>query len=164
MKGFSTFPDSARTSQLGAWQLAVAMLALCAGVTVQALDPEREISQYLHDRWGSGQGFPGGAVHGITQGRDGYLWIAADRGLVRFDGLTFRLFEPSALTAGAGPTVLGVAPDEESGVWARLKGPALLRYRHGFEYNPPRDGRPDSVVTAIPCAPTHVRPSTPSGC
>jgi ligand-binding sensor domain-containing protein/signal transduction histidine kinase len=149
LKGFSTFPDSARTFHLGAWRLAVAMLALCAGVTVQALDPEREISQYLQDRWGSAQGFPGGAVHGITQGRDGYLWIAADRGLVRFDGFTFRLFEPSALTAGAGPTVLGVAPDEESGVWARLKGPALLRYRRGFEDRPPADGRPNSVVTAM---------------
>jgi ligand-binding sensor domain-containing protein/signal transduction histidine kinase len=150
LRGFNTFPESVPRPRPGAWRLAVVTATMCAAATLHALDPERELSQYLFDRWGSGQGFPGGAVHGITQGRNGYLWIAADRGLVRFDGLAFRLFEPPALTAGTGPTVLGVAPDVESGVWARLKGPALLRYRpDGFEDRPPADGRPESVVTAM---------------
>src|SRR5262245_4076790 len=84
------------------------VVCLCAPIA--ALDPGRDVSQYLRDRWGSGQGFPGGPVHGITQSSDGYLWIAADRGLVRFDGLSFRLFQPSPQTPGTGATVLGVAP------------------------------------------------------
>jgi len=33
---------------------------------------------------------PGGAVNGIAQTADGYLWIGADRGLIRFDGFNFR--------------------------------------------------------------------------
>ena len=61
--------------------------------SVRALDAERAISQYLRDRWGSESGFPGGPVYAIAQTSDGYLWIGAEKGLVRFDGLTFRLID-----------------------------------------------------------------------
>jgi signal transduction histidine kinase/ligand-binding sensor domain-containing protein len=123
---------------------------VCLCTPLAALDSERDISQYLRDRWGRAQGFPGGPVHGITQSSDGYLWIAAERGLVRFDGLTFRLFAPSAQSPGTGPTVLGVSPDQDDGVWARLRGPAVFRMRRGrFEDSPAIEGRPESVVTAM---------------
>ena len=73
------------------------MLALAGAVTiatsVRALDAERGLSQYLRDRWGSESGFPGGPVYAIAQTSDGYLWIGAEKGLVRFDGLTFRLMD-----------------------------------------------------------------------
>lgn len=125
-------------------------LVWLSGPRTQALDPERGLSQYLRDAWGSGEGFPGGAVHGLAQGADGYLWIATERGLVRFDGLSFRLFEPVARTAGTGPTVLGVAADLDGSIWARLRGPALMRFRHQvFEDVLPTVGMPDSVVTAM---------------
>ena len=124
------------------------MVCFCA--PLGALDPERDISQYLRNRWGRSQGFPGGPVHGITQSEDGYLWIAAERGLVRFDGLTFQLYQPSPRTSGTGPTVLGVSSDPDGSVWARLRGPALFRYRGGdFGDRPQHEGAPDSVVTAM---------------
>jgi ligand-binding sensor domain-containing protein len=65
----------------------LALLAWAAAAsTTTALERDRAMSQYIRDEWGSARGYPGGAVHAITQSRDGYLWIAADRGLVRFDG------------------------------------------------------------------------------
>src|SRR5262245_50093374 len=134
----------------GAVWLAAVMAVVCLSAPLGALDPERDISQYLRDRWGRSQGFPGGPVHGITQSEDGYLWIAAERGLVRFDGLTFRLFQPSAQSPGTGPTVLGVSPDPDGGVWARLRGPAVFRMRRGrFDDPPAIEGRPESVITAM---------------
>jgi signal transduction histidine kinase/ligand-binding sensor domain-containing protein len=130
--------------------LGACALVVCLCVPTSALDSERDISQYLRNRWGSAQGFPGGPVHGITQSEDGYLWIAAERGLVRFDGLTFRLFQPSAQSPGTGPTVLGVSPDQDGSVWARLRGPAVFRMRRGqFEDPPSIEGRPESVITAM---------------
>ena len=146
LRGFSTFRSQSRASgRARARTPSVADQRPRGGVPgsarCYALDPERDISQYLRDQWGSGQGFPGGPVHGITQGEDGYLWIATDRGLVRFDGLTFRLFAPLVTSADTGPTVLGVAPDPDGSVWARLKGPAVLRYRHReFEQAPVVEG------------------------
>ena len=75
------------------------------------------------------QGFPGGGVHAITQGADGYLWLGTERGLVRFDGTEFRLVTgPDAAPTG-GRNVLGALVDAAGSLWLRPDRPALLRYR-----------------------------------
>ena len=133
----------------------LAALAILLGVPgsaarIHARDSERGLSQYLRDQWGSDRKFPGGPVSAITQSADGYLWIGSEKGLVRFDGLTFRLFEPRGSASGAGPAILGVAPAPDGSVWARLRGAGLVRYRHGgFENVLSSAGLPESVVTAL---------------
>jgi signal transduction histidine kinase/ligand-binding sensor domain-containing protein len=52
-----------------------------------ALDPSLDISQYGHTAWTSRDGFLPGAVNAITQTPDGYLWLATQTGVVRFDGI-----------------------------------------------------------------------------
>ena len=89
------------------------------------------MEQYIHDRWESDRGFPGGAVHGITQSADGYFWIATDKGLVRFDGLSFQLIQREGSTKEQGNTVLAVAPDPVGGLWLQLRNATLARYRDG---------------------------------
>lgn len=150
MRSFSTFPDW-RTCRL--WTLA-ALVAVATGVVsvtpAYALDPRREMSQYIRDTWEPDRGFPGGRVHAIAQTADGYLWMACEKGLVRFDGLTFHLFQPSGAATEAGPAVLGVAVDTDGNLWARLQGPAVVRYRNGvFEDMLPSLGIQDSLVTAM---------------
>ena len=133
---------------------ACALLVIAASVwlagTARAVDPERALSQYIRAQWGPDRGFPGGAVHDITQTEDGYLWIAAEKGLVRFDGLAFKLFPPSGLTATITPAVVGLVAEPGGGLWARLRGPVLLRYRDGAFAQIPStaDGR-ESLVTAM---------------
>ena len=110
---------------------------------------QRAMSQYVRDEWTGDRGFPGGPVHAVTQTTDGYLWIGAEKGLVRFDGLTFRLLVPKG-TPNTGPAVLGVVPAPDGSVWARLRGMALLRYQHeAFENILPTLGSPESIVTAM---------------
>jgi len=116
-----------------------------------ALDPERAMSQYLRDRWSSDNGYPGGPVHAIAQTPDGYLWIAGDKGLVRFDGFSFRLFNPAGATPLRTTAVLGiVANDDDGSLWLRLQGPSLLRYSNGrFENLFAVLELHDSVITAM---------------
>ena len=85
---------------------------LCGAVVAggSVMHAQRAMSQYLRDEWTSDHGFPGGPVHAITQTTDGYLWIGAEKGLVRFDGLTFQLIEPRGVAPNAAPAVLGVVP------------------------------------------------------
>ena len=76
---------------------------VCFANSAHALDPNRLISQYMGEYWGSEKGFTGGPVTAITQTTDGYLWIGTEKGLIRFDGLNFRLFPraiPSSLPIG----------------------------------------------------------------
>jgi signal transduction histidine kinase/ligand-binding sensor domain-containing protein len=97
-------------------------------VAAQRADSPHTGPQYLRNRWDVEQGFPGGAVSGLAQSGDGYLWIGTDKGLVRFDGFTFRL-----MTGGQGQVpimpVLGLTSDADGVVWARLQGFHLLRCR-----------------------------------
>jgi ligand-binding sensor domain-containing protein/signal transduction histidine kinase len=117
--------------------------------TASAIDPNRAMSQYIRDRWGAEQGFPRGPVYAFTQTADGYLWIGTEAGLVRFDGLNFRLVQG----APASPpitSVLGLSADNEGNLWVRLQGPTLLRYRNGvFEDAMAKLGMPYSNVTAM---------------
>jgi signal transduction histidine kinase/ligand-binding sensor domain-containing protein len=96
-----------------------------------ALDPAKDISQYVHDRWEADKGFLGGAVFAICQSQDGYLWIGTERGLVRFDGFDFTLIQQPI--AGLPPigSVRGLVSDAEGNMWIRLDGPHLLLYRNG---------------------------------
>ncbi len=150
MRSFSTFPE---TRCLPPRVLATAVVVAAALGVVRpalALDPDRALSQYIREWWGSERGFPGGPVYALTQTSDGYLWIAAEKGLVRFDGLKFRLLTPTGTTAVAGPAVFGVVAAADGSVWARLRGPALVRYRDGaFKNVLPSVGLPDSVVSAM---------------
>ena len=43
--------------------------------------------------WQSDAGLPDNTVVGIDQTPDGFLWVATKTGLVRFDGMRFRLTE-----------------------------------------------------------------------
>lgn len=120
----------------------LAVLALLAALSAAlwatappaaALEPDRAMSQYIRDEWSSARGYPGGAVHAVAQSRDGYLWIAAERGLVRFDGLKFELIEASPAATGGGTSILGVAADPDGGIWARPSGPSLFAVKGGIQ-------------------------------
>jgi signal transduction histidine kinase/ligand-binding sensor domain-containing protein len=102
----------------------------------RAMDPDRALSQYIRDRWQKSSGFVAGPVYGITQTRDGYLWIAAEKGIVRFDGLRFRLFQPLQPTATTDTAALTVLPDPEGALWTGLRRAALMRFRNGAFENP----------------------------
>jgi signal transduction histidine kinase/ligand-binding sensor domain-containing protein len=102
------------------------------------MDPDRAMSQYVHDKWGAEQGFPAGPVYGITQGADGYLWIATEAGLVRFDGWNFRVIKDDsrAFTIGS---VLGLTSDDDGCLWLRLQDLSVLRYCRGVFGRPSSD-------------------------
>jgi len=108
-----------------------AIVAVWPIAAARAADPERALSQYIRDRWERKGGYDGGQVYAITQTRDGYLWIAAEKGLVRFDGLRFRLFQRLEPTSASDTAALNVVPDAEGGLWIWLRRASLLRFRYG---------------------------------
>jgi signal transduction histidine kinase len=68
---------------------------LCAGMTAllltapaYALSPDLKISQFFHTAWTAKEGAPTG-IQSLAQTSDGYLWMGAQAGLFRFDGIHF---------------------------------------------------------------------------
>jgi len=88
-------PRSLRIHRLRALHLRCALLliliCLC-GVTLFALDPQRDIHQFAHRSWLEKDGYPGGAI-ALAQTTDGFLWIGTFDGLYRFDGVHFERYQ-----------------------------------------------------------------------
>jgi ligand-binding sensor domain-containing protein len=74
---------------------AALLLAALIGFTgtAAALDPARPINHYRHEIWQEEQGLPQYTVNSIAQSRDGYIWLGTYHGLVRFDGVEFKVFD-----------------------------------------------------------------------
>jgi ligand-binding sensor domain-containing protein/signal transduction histidine kinase len=68
------------------------LLLLCGGRAL-ALDPHRQLGQFGTRQWQTENGLPQNSVHSIIQTRDGYIWVATEEGLARFDGLSFAVFD-----------------------------------------------------------------------
>jgi signal transduction histidine kinase/ligand-binding sensor domain-containing protein len=149
LRSLSTFLDllSGR-SRLSKW-LAAGLGLACAAYAVHAKEPKKAMSQYGRERWGIDRGFPSGAVYAITQTPDGYLWIGTEKGLVRFDGLNFHLFQKSNTATGPVGPVLGLSVDSEDNLWITLQA-GLLRYHEGkFEDASAYFKWPETTVTAM---------------
>src|SRR5579872_1454255 len=80
--------------------------------TAFGLDPSRKLTQYVHRIWQSQQGLPQGGILQIFQTRQGYLWLATQTGLVRFDGVRFQ--EAEDIIPGAPPNLSARAALEDS--------------------------------------------------
>jgi signal transduction histidine kinase/ligand-binding sensor domain-containing protein len=123
---------------------------LCFVNLAGAMDPNRAVSQYARIHWAAEQAFPGGVVHAISETADGYLWIGAEKGLVRFDGVNFRLFNHVNTPGMPSGPVLDLATGADGGLWIRMQSPRMLRYRNGiFEDVPAEFARIDTPVTAM---------------
>ena len=59
-----------------------------------ALDPSLDVSQYGHTSWTARDGFSLGAIFAMAQTPDGYLWLASEFGLYRFDGIKPVAWQP----------------------------------------------------------------------
>ncbi len=85
--------ESAR--QYGRAVIALGLLLACCRCAF-ALDPSLDISQYAHTAWKISEGFGKGTIWTITQTPDGYLWLATEFGLRRFDGVRTVEWQPPA--------------------------------------------------------------------
>jgi PAS domain S-box-containing protein len=106
-------------------------IALAGFVThAHALDPNRLLSQYVREQWTAEGRFPGGAVNGIAQTADGYLWIGTDRGLIRFEGFTFRPVSFSSNASDSNVPILQLLRDAAGELWIRPQGAYLVRQKN----------------------------------
>ena len=112
----------------------------------RALDPNRLPSQYVREQWTTETRFPGGAVNGIAQTADGYLWIGTDRGLIRFDGFNFRPVSFTSIATASNVPILQLLTDAGGKLWIRPQGADLVRQKDG-KFESVRYGLP--AITAL---------------
>src|SRR5215210_1830658 len=94
-----------------------------------ALDPRTLISQYASDHWQTRDGLPQASVSAFAQTSDGYMWLATEEGLVRFDGVHFTVFDTTN-SALIDNYISGVSAARDGSLWVRT-AETLYRYRKG---------------------------------
>ncbi len=120
--------------------------------TPWALDPAKSPSQYvsLHV-WGqTDDGLPQNYVPAVAQTRDGYLWLATQEGVVRFDGARFVIFSAGTIPELGTNDVDSLAADAAGGLWIGTRGGGLAHYENGtFRRYTTKDGLAHDVVLSI---------------
>jgi len=75
--------------------VATAWVCGCANLGAQWEDvPAQPQGELMIKTWSVAEGVPHPSVTALAQARDGYLWIGTLAGLVRFDGVRFKIFTP----------------------------------------------------------------------
>ena len=105
---------------------------------------------YLHTVWTTDDGLPQNSVTAMVQTRDGYLWLATFGGLVRFDGITFTVFDVASAPGLAGNRLVALYEDRAGVLWIGHEAGEITRYENGvFRSYTPADGLPDGTVWAF---------------
>ena len=127
-----------------------AFLCLVWSLSLQALDPAKALTQYSVRAWGSESGLPQSSVIAMAQTSDGFLWLGTESGLLRFDGLTFRVFDKGNTPEIRSNEIFCLLVDRQNTLWIGTNGGGLLRFKDGkFKNFSARHGLPNDVIQAL---------------
>lgn len=116
--------------------------AACAAVALTA--GAQGINHLGHQSWSTENGLPQNSVHQVFQSRDGYIWIATEDGIARFDGTDFKVFNHDNTAAFTSSDTCCFAQDASGALWIGTAD-GLVRYdAGGFRHYPV-----DDVVVAL---------------
>lgn len=104
--------------------------------------PETQVAQetyaqHIH----SGMGLPSNTVYNIYQDRKGFMWIATEKGLCRFDGMHFKTYQCSTMGSKSGSYI---KEDSEGKIWYSSFDGALFYVKN--ETLIPFNNKPSKVL------------------
>ena len=111
---------------------------------------EYRLTQYVHEAWELEDGLPQNSIYAALQSRDGYLWLGTQEGLVRFDGVRFRVFDKAQVDELRSNEVRALLEDRAGGLWIGTNGGGLTRFFEGtFTTYGSEDGLSNDLVRAL---------------
>lgn len=114
------------------------------------LDPSKEISQYIHRVWTTENGLPQNYISAIAQTKDGYLWLGTQEGLVRFNGVSFKVFNEKNTREMKGESILTLLAGKDGSLWFGTYGRGLGRIKDGkFCSYTTSDGLSSNVIRTL---------------
>jgi signal transduction histidine kinase/ligand-binding sensor domain-containing protein len=81
-----------------------------------SLDRDRTLAQLHYTFWSEKDGAPN-EISALAQTEDGFLWIGSERGLFRFDGVTFEEFKPQAGAELPSHSIYSLMATPDGGLW-----------------------------------------------
>ena len=92
---------------------------------------DSSVSDYSIDVWQTEQGLPQDSVTSVVQTRDGYLWLGTYNGLVRFDGVRFKIFDTHNTPEFGDSRITSLLEDTDGTLWIGHETGNLTKLRAG---------------------------------
>lgn len=87
------------------------------------------IAQYQSETWTTENGLPQNSVTSIVQSKDGYIWFGTFGGLVRFDGIKFKIFNTINAPAIKSNRITNLFEDKNGTLWIGTQFGNLISYK-----------------------------------
>ncbi len=144
-------PPMKRLSSPSTRIAALTILLLLATGMVLALDPSVPFSHYTFRRWTHDDGLPQNTVQAIIQDETGYLWVATQEGLARFDGVRFVTFDRHSSPPLPANNVLCLTKGNRNELWIGMRNGGLARLVDGqrMDHFGVEAGIPNPFVRAL---------------
>ena len=127
----------------------VALVAFCSAADARAADgipPPASPVSYATHFYDINDGLPQNTTFPILQTRDGYLWIATNAGLARFDGVRFVTFRVSDTPALPDDLIRCLYEDDTGCLWIGTQRGLCRCWRERFESIPLPD---NPTITSV---------------
>jgi len=95
-----------------------------------AIANDLALSQLILDNWTSTQGLPQNSVLSMVQTRNGYLWMGTEEGFVRFDGISFTVFDKGNLPLENHHANILLEDAASPILWIGTDGGGLVRFNY----------------------------------
>ncbi|WP_375559648.1 two-component regulator propeller domain-containing protein [Bernardetia sp. OM2101] len=100
-----------------------------------ALDPKKQISQYILDQWTTRNGLPTNTLNYVYQSKDGFIWASTYNGLIRFDGAEFKIFDKKNLPYLTNSSISCLYQTKDDSLWIGTHGSGLMVQKdHNFNF------------------------------
>ncbi len=132
-------------SSIRAVLLAISTLAT---TSLPALGTSKPLEQFGRQTWQSDSGLPQNTVHAVLQTRDGFLWIATEAGLVRFDGLNFRVYDTENTPQLRSDLINDLREDSSGTLWISTTAGLVGERAGAFTLFTTSEGLPSNAVSA----------------
>jgi ligand-binding sensor domain-containing protein/signal transduction histidine kinase/CheY-like chemotaxis protein len=96
------------------------------------LSNEKKLIQYNIDNWDFDDGLPTNSLTDICQTEDGYIWISGYQGLIRFDGINFKVFDKSNTSVFKENGIGAFGIDSKGKLWMTTQNSGLVSYKNGY--------------------------------
>ncbi|HRH42566.1 MAG TPA: two-component regulator propeller domain-containing protein, partial [Pyrinomonadaceae bacterium] len=104
-------------------------------------------AQYRFDTWTTDNGLPQNSVQDILQSQDGYLWLITNGGIVRFDGIRFKVFNKSNTKGLIDSRYTMMLEDGGGRLWFLTEENTIVKYENGnFTTFNPKSGKPGKII------------------
>ena len=143
MTGLGFWADSSIRSTAGRVLPRGLALVVMAAWPLFAVNPALSIGQYLRTSWTQEEGSALPPVQALAQTADGYLWLGASTGLMRFDGMRFVEWSPASGPALPSSNISCLRPASGGGLWVGTTA-GVCRVDHGRVFRYP-------AVDKLPC-------------